>query len=395
MTRIIDFLLEIWDRIMRLLGLDRITKRGRAQVFEGRSTLGRIWAFARPALVILFIVYTGTVIWRFSWIRDFDMSYPQQGMTATAQPVAAGQQLAAAGGTESTKTCAPSRIVEMQVSLLDQLVNKNDWVPASPFYKFGVFGLIDFEDTPFLDNKASFQLGALDMLRLMAIEVQDSLGRVRGTSSVDSDLQGAQSRLRINERAWVFNNPFDRRLATFTSSAAGSYRGAMGLFERYNARLAACDALFDARADNLFSLLSRMSADLGSMSERLAQRSGGEAWDPETKAFIPSQGDGNDRGWFDTRGDNLFHVARGRLYVLHGLLQGTRADFAEVIKTRDLADVWDRMEAHVAEAAVLNPMVVSNGRSDGTFAPDHLAVMAGFVLRARANMVELRSILDR
>jgi hypothetical protein len=81
--------------------------------------------------------------------------------------------------------------------------------------------------------------------------------------------------------------------------------------------------------------------------------------------------------------------------VLHGLLQGTRADFAEVIKTRDLADVWDRMEAHVAEAAVLNPMVVSNGRSDGTFAPDHLAVMAGFVLRARANMVELRSILDR
>ena len=34
-------------------------------------------------------------------------------------------------------------------------------------------------------------------------------------------------------------------------------------------------------------------------------------------------------------------------------------------------------------------------RSDGTFAPDHLAVMAGFVLRARANMVELRSILDR
>ncbi|MFT6773547.1 MAG: hypothetical protein ACJA1L_001257, partial [Paracoccaceae bacterium] len=171
--------------------------------------------------------------------------------------------------------------------------------------------------------------------------------------------------------------------------------GAIGLYQNYNARLSACDALFDARADNLFSLFNRISSDLGSMSERLAQRSRGEEWNPTTKTFQPTTGDGNDRGWFDMRADNLFHVARGRMYALHGLLQGAKADFADVIKARDLTDVWDRMEAHIAEAAVLNPLIVSNGRADGTAAPDHLSVMAAYVLRARANMVELRSILDR
>lgn len=395
MTRLIDFVLDIWERIMRLLGLDRITRRGRTQAMDqDRSALSRAWGLLRPAIVLAMIAWFGVCIWRFSNLRDFDMGFPQAAMTLTATPVAAGRQIDAGAG-DSTKTCAPSRIVENQIALIDQLVNRNDWAAASPMYKLGFFGLIDFEDTPFFDNKMSFQLGALDMLRLVAIELQDSLGRVRGTSSVDTDLQGAQSRLRVNERAWVFNNPFDKQLNTFQTSAAGSYRGAIELYQRYNGRLTACDALFDARADNLFTMLNRVSSDLGSISERLAQRARGEEWNTETHVFAPTTGDGNDRGWFDMRADNLFHISRGRMYALHGLMQGAKADFADVIKTRDLTDVWLRMEAHIAEAAVLNPQVVSNGRADGTLAPDHLSVMAAHVLRARANMVELRSILDR
>jgi hypothetical protein len=395
MTRIIDFILDIWDRLMRFLGLDRITRRGRAQaMFEERSRLGRLWGLLRPAIVLVMIAWFGACIWRFSVIRDFDMGYPQLAMTSGDVAVPAGEEIEA-GGDEGAQTCARSRIVDVQISLIDQMVNSNDWAAASPMFKLGFFGLIEFEDTPFFDNKMSFQLGVLDTLRLTAIQLEDSLGRVRGTSSVDTDLQGAQSRLRINERAWVFNNPFDKQLGTFQTSAAGSYRGAIDLYERYNARLNACDALFDARADNLYSLLNRATADLGSMSERLAQRSRGEEWNPETNAFEPTDGDGNDLGWFDMRADNLFHVTRGRMYALHGLLQGAEADFAEVIEARGLTAVWARMESHIAEAAVLNPLVVSNGRSDGTFAPDHLSVMAAHVLRVRANMVELRGTLDR
>ncbi len=70
-------------------------------------------------------------------------------------------------------------------------------------------------------------------------------------------------------------------------------------------------------------------------------------------------------------------------------------DFGKSIEQSDLGQVWDRMEAHLAEGAELNPMVVSNGREDGAISPDHLSVMGQKVLRARANMVELRDILNR
>ena len=125
----------------------------------------------------------------------------------------------------------------------------------------------------------------------------------------------------------------------------------------------------------------------------MARRSQGEVYDVATHSF--ADGEGNDRGWFDFRADNFFHEMRGRMYAYHGLLQAARIDFAEVIEKRDLADVWDRMEAHVAEAANLSPLIVSNGREDGFMMPDHLSVMAENVLRARANMTELRDILAR
>ncbi|MGG7565587.1 DUF2333 family protein [Rhodovulum sp. DZ06] len=395
MTRIIDFFLDIWDRLMAFLGLDRIYRRGREKAFEGRSPFGRLLGWGRPLLALLALAWVVYAIWTFSITRSFDLQFPQKAMIAAATaPVQTGEQTEAGAGTES-KTCTRSSIVDIQGALIDQVVNQDEWVAANPVYKFGLFGILPWEATPFFDNKMSFQIGVLDMVKNTARELETSLGRVRGTSAADTDLQGALSRLQVNERSWVFNNPFDPQLNTLTVSAPNSYRGAIRLYEQFNTRLASCDALFDARADNLFNVLMIYTSSLGSISEQLSQRSRGEEWDVDTHAFVESEGAGNDRGWFDTRADNLFMQAKGRLYALHGLMQGARQDFAEVIETRNMADVWDRMEAHLAEGAALAPTVISNGRADGTVAPDHLSVMAAHVLRARANMVEVRSILDR
>jgi hypothetical protein len=43
----------------------------------------------------------------------------------------------------------------------------------------------------------------------------------------------------------------------------------------------------------------------------------------------------------------------------------------------------------------LSPTIVSNGREDGMSMRDHLTVMAENVLRARANLTELRDVLKR
>jgi hypothetical protein len=53
------------------------------------------------------------------------------------------------------------------------------------------------------------------------------------------------------------------------------------------------------------------------------------------------------------------------------------------------------MEQHIAESAVLKPVIVSNGPEDSMFQPDHLSVLAGNMLRAHANMQELREVINR
>ncbi|SES95240.1 DUF2333 family protein [Oceanicella actignis] len=405
MTAIIDAIMEFWDWLLRVLGLRR-----RAPLGVPPETLpeGRARGLARraPALILLGLaLWLGALIWNFGWLRAGDLSYPQAVLAATGAPagVAPGAgtgdaadaaEPADAGASGAARVCAPSRAVAMQAALIDMMVNQDVWAPASPLYKAGVFWLIDWEDTPWFDNKAAFQLGALDVLRAFAIELRDSLGRVRGTSAPHQDLIGAQSRLQISERAWVLNSPLDRDNALVaTTTAAGSYRGAIRSYLRYNQALADCAAVYDARADNLRVVIDRMSKLLGGITDQLSKRSRGTVYDPRLDRFVP--GPGNNRGWFDFRADNLFHRARGQMFALHGLMQALREDFAQVVERRDLAELWDRLEAHVAEAAALEPLIVSNGRSDGLMMPNHLAAMAEAIYRARANMVELRDVIDR
>ncbi len=389
MARFFDWLVEAWDRLRGFFGFHRLTKKGRGDDLVGRGIVRRTYYFVRPVLMLLVLIYLGTMIWRFSWIRGEDMAYPQAIIVTQAATQAAPNT-----GDEDTgaKTCTRSQIVEVEKHLIDLIVNQNDWAPATPQYRMGLFGLVAWEDTPFFDNKASFQRGVISALRRMSVEMADRLGRVRATSGADSDLEAARGELQRDEQTWIFN-PFDNQRPLLATSAASSYRNAIDLLDRYNNRLQACDALFDARADNLLQLLDRISNDLGSTVDQLARRSQGQVYDVTQHKFV--DGEGNDRGWFDMKADNLFHEARGKMYAYHGLLQAVRADFADIVDKRDLADVWDRMEAHVAEASVLSPLIVSNGREDGFATPDHLSVMAQNMLRARANMTELRDILAR
>lgn len=388
MSRISDAAVDLWDWSRRVMGFDRVSRARRAEDLPGRSMIGKVVYFGRPVLALLAIVYIVLLVVRFSTISGDGLDYPQ-GVIAlgeTARVPGVAVEGAPAG------TCAPSRIAAMSVRILDILVDENTWVPGDPQFKIGFFGVLSFEATPFFDNKAAFQIGAIRAVRRVSIEMADLLGRARGTSAADPDLQDARGALQWNERAWIVN-PFDARLQLISASAASSYRDARARLVSYNSRLAACAALFDPRGDNLFQLLDRIANDIGGMTDQLAQRSKAEGWDVATKSFVPA--DGNNRGVFDFRADNLFHEARGMMWAYHGLLQGVRADFHDVIVQRNLGGVWDRMEEHVAEAASLDPLIVSNGRDDSLAMPDHLSVMGVNMLRARANMTELRDILNR
>jgi hypothetical protein len=386
----INRVMDGWDRLRRALGFDRLSKQARRDAAERFSTFKRILFYARPVIAIVVIVYYVTLLFRISFIYGDELSYPQR--------VLIDQQFVAQPGTripnpvEGGPICEPSQVVAVSSYILDVLVNQNTWAPADPQFKTGFFGLVTFGSTPWFDNKANFQIGALRAVRRVSIELVDLLGRARGTSAPDSGLEDARSAVQWNERAWILN-PFDERLQLISASAAASYRNAIRAFDDYNRRLGNCNAVFDSRGDNLFVFLERVSNDIGGMADELAQRSKGVRWDPAVKAFVP--GSGNNRGFFDFRADDLFYRAHGMMWAYHGIMQAVRVDFGNVIQQGNMNLIWDRMESHIAEAAALKPLIVSNGREDSLFTPDHLSALSANMLRAHANIQELRDIINR
>lgn len=263
--------------------------------------------------------------------------------------------------------------------------------PSLIQHKLGFFG-IPWDDTPFFDRKSMFQKGVLKAVRRASIELVDTLGRVRGTSSADPDLEVARGLLQYDMETWRIN-PFDARRPFLATPSDAVYRKAIPSFEAYNDRLAHCGAPFDARRDNLGQLLDRLSKDLGSTVDELAKRSRSAQWDVRLKKFVSSEG--NDLGFFDMRADGMFWQAEGEAYAWHGLLQAARADMIEAVDNQRLQEIWDSTESHVAEAIILNPLIVSNGPEDGLVMPAHLAALAQRILRARANIVEMRDVLTR
>jgi hypothetical protein len=270
-------------------------------------------------------------------------------------------------------TCEPSAVVKVASDLTDFNVNQNAWISSMVLYKAGLFGM-DWDNTPFLDNKASFQRGVNQVVRRTAIELVDALGRVRGTSSINNDLQRARGNIQFDEYTWYFGlHPFG-----FKTPTPSFYRQAIKDFDKFNTDLASCNATFDTRADNLIQLFDRMASDLGSTSDILRKRS-----------------EDYNSGWFDTRADDRFWFAYGQLYAQYAVLSAARSDFADVVKERNLGAIWSQMDAQFEGALKIRPAIISNGSEAGWIMPTHLATMGFYILRVRSNLVELRSVLDR
>ncbi|MDF1774591.1 MAG: DUF2333 family protein [Rhizobiaceae bacterium] len=323
-------------------------------------------------LVLLFVVLYAIFIWRVLWIRDLDPDYVTA-YNMKGLGINANDQTAVEESTSTTKTCKRSAIVDVTADLIDLNVNKNSWISSTLLYKAGFFGL-SWDATPFLDNKASFQRGVQQAIQRTSQELVDTLGRVRGTSAADTDLDRARGRIQYDQYTWYFSlSPFGP--LTPTPSA---YREGMDRLRAFNDRLESCEAVFDARSDNLIRFVDRIASDIGSTSAALRDRS-----------------DLSNAGWFDTRADNQFWFTYGQLYAYYGILKAARGDFADVIKSRQVEDVWETMEEQLRTTLELDPVIVSNGKEDGWIMPTHLTTIGFYLLRVRSNLVEIRSILDR
>lgn len=315
---------------------------------------------------------------------DFDPDYPKRieadSNTAKAVNALAGDPIAPAanGGAAATQqpasqaqSCKRSEITAVAADLIDFNVNRNAWISSMLVSKLGFFG-IPWRNTPFFDNKAAFQLGINQVMRRTTTELVDTLGRARGTSRIDQNLQDARTALAWDEDAWYIG------LRGPTRPTPSVYREAIRKLNAFNASLEKCQATFDARADNLLQFLDRISGDMGSTSD-----------------ILRSQIEASDAGWFDPRADDRFWFAYGQLYAYYGILDATSIDFSAVIRERNLTTLWDTMQTQMRDALNMQPWIISNGNESSFLFPSHLATMGFNLLRARSQIVEIRGVLDR
>ncbi len=331
----------------------------------------RNWIIKGPiALVLLGLIalYGYFVVQAESW-TNFDTAYPDK-YEFSKRTVSAGEKLS---GDASGKQCENSGIVAVTADLIDFNVNQNTWISSMIAYKSGLFG-IDWDHTPFLDNKAAFQRGVNQAIRRTSVELVDTLGRVRGTSAINQNLQDARGNMQFDEYTWYFGlSPFGPKTPT-----PSFYRSAMKDLRIFNTSLENCEAVFDGRADNLLSFLDRIANDIGSTSDIIRERS-----------------ENYNSGWFDARADDRFWFSFGQLYAYYGILKAARADFSNVVRERNLGSLWDRLDNQFQAALRIQPAIISNGSEDGWIMPTHLATEGFYILRVRANITEIRDVLNR
>lgn len=340
-------------------------------MWAGRWYWGRGWMLKSVigALLLLLASLYANFFYATQFWNNFDPNYIAK-YTFESRNVSAGEQIAAGSGTDTTRTCGNSAIAQVAADLTDFNVNQNAWISSMILYKVGLFG-IDWDKTPWMDNKASFQRGINQAVRRTATELADNLGRVRTTSQIDSDLQDARGNLQFDEETWYFGiSPFGPKTPT-----PSYYRDAVRKLRNFNVRLAACQATFDARADNLKQYIDRIASDIGS-----------------TSAILKDRAENHNAGLFDFRADDRFWFAYGQLYAYYGLMEAAQADFEDVIKEKHLQNLWDTMDQQFVSALKMQPLLIVNSSEQGIFA-SHLTTMGFYVLRVRSNMVEISNVL--
>lgn len=253
--------------------------------------------------------------------------------------------------------------VDLAAALIDREVNVHAWVSNAPFFSPGIL----------LDNMAAYQGGILYALGRFTTEMADHLGRTRGSSRVDEDLDRANGLLRFPGDVWVFE--LDQSFAPMVTSE-DQYRAARASLLAYNRRLADGNAVFDPRVDNLLIMLERIVADVGSQSALLE-------W------FMRH----GPRNPLDTTIDRVFFETKGKIYAYYLLLKALEQDFADVIRQRDLEAVWRQMLGGFREAAGHVPFMVLNGEPGSLFLPSHLAEQGFFILRAKTQLLDVEAVL--
>ncbi|MDR6938125.1 DUF2333 family protein [Luteibacter sp. 3190] len=241
----------------------------------------------------------------------------------------------------------------------------------------------------FMDNVPNWEFGSLTASRDLVRALRNDFSRSQTQSTEDKSLGEADP---------LLNSPNDRWLLP---SSESQYGKAVDDLEDYLARLSDApdaNAHFYARADNLADYLQTVSARLGSLSQRLSASVGQLRVDAAPNADAPAAAGPAKAVFVKTpwnRIDDNFYEARGYTWTLLEQLKAIRHDFAPILRSKNADASLQQVIRELEESQKsLGSPVVLNGSPFGFFA-NHSLVMANYVSRANAAIIDLRALLGR
>ena len=243
----------------------------------------------------------------------------------------------------------------------------------------------------FLDNIPNWELGVLQQVRDLARVTRNDYSRSQSQSAEDPDLALAEPKFFFDNDSWIL------------PPSESEYRDAIKGFVSYRDRMTGHgepDAQFFARADNLREWLAQVEKRLGSLSRRLGDSVATDvintdlAGDPSAEASsqlpdrVPVR-----TSWFEI--DDIFFEARGSAWALVHFFRAAQFDFAAVLGDKN-AEASVRQIIRELEASLqpLRSPLILNGGGFGLFA-NHSLVMANYLARANAAVINLRELLDQ
>ncbi|BBN80466.1 hypothetical protein PA25_04510 [Pseudoalteromonas sp. A25] len=240
-----------------------------------------------------------------------------------------------------------------------------------------------------MDNMPAWEYGALEMVRDLALSMRKDFSRSQSQSTEHPELKMAQPQFNISSTAWAW------------PSAEGEYQRGIDYLKEYRAKIASPaerDSQFYARADNLRGWLKEAEKRLGSLSQRLSASVGQDRMNTDLAGdsaanqatYAPSHSEIKTSWW---KIDDVFYESRGASWALLHFLKAIEHDFADVLAKKNAAVSLQQIirELEATQESVWSPMIL-NGSGFGLVA-NHSLVMANYISRANAALIELSELL--
>jgi hypothetical protein len=242
-----------------------------------------------------------------------------------------------------------------------------------------------------MDNMPSWEFGALEMTRDLALAMRQDFSRSQSQSLENPFLTKAQPQFNIDSLSWLL------------PSAESKYQEGIDNLYAYRSSLSDSrqqQGQFYARADNLRDWLKQLEKRLGSFSQRLSASVGQEridtslAGDAQAIQSTPTATRLTDKtSWWQL--DDNFYEARGASWALIHFLKAVEVDFSDVLEKKNATVSLQQIirELEATQESLWSPIIL-NGSGFGTLA-NHSLVMANYISRANAALIELSELLNQ